>query len=426
MSGVRNGVQALFKQEESRALYVHCLAHNLNLCIQRTTKQCDLIRNVMDFMHDLIQIITFSPKRHALFDSIRSQVALNTGELPSPSLRSICPTRWTVRNGSIHSVLLNYSILIKTLDEVRKGTDEYASKASGLLMKLESFDIFFGLKLSHLIFSASEQFSTNLQAKDPTIYEATHGAELLVSHYKSLRIESKFDRFYDDILEQSSGLTEEPSLPRYRKMPRRLDEGEQPHCYQGPKERYRHIYFEVLELAYGEIERRFKQPDFHIIQNLESLLIKVANRETVQPEESLLNYLEKDIDRDRFIVQLSMVADMIKNALQQTPIKKVTNLRTIAEGMNQSEIYKKMLGEIDKVLKIYFTFPVTTATAERSFSSLRRLKTFVRSTMTQMRLNNLFLLYVHYHTLTILTLELLPEILFLLIYTRRLNYFGKM
>lgn len=88
MSVVRNGVQALFKQEESRALYVHCLAHNLNLCIQRTTKQCDLIRNVMDFMHDLIQLITFSPKRHALFDSIRSQVALNTGELPSPSLRS--------------------------------------------------------------------------------------------------------------------------------------------------------------------------------------------------------------------------------------------------------------------------------------------------------------------------------------------------
>ena len=31
MSGVRNGAQALFKQEEPRALYVHCLAHSLNL-----------------------------------------------------------------------------------------------------------------------------------------------------------------------------------------------------------------------------------------------------------------------------------------------------------------------------------------------------------------------------------------------------------
>ena len=32
MSGENNGVQALVKKEESRALYVHCLAHNLNLC----------------------------------------------------------------------------------------------------------------------------------------------------------------------------------------------------------------------------------------------------------------------------------------------------------------------------------------------------------------------------------------------------------
>lgn len=31
MSGIRNGVQALIKQE-ARALYVHCLAHTLNLC----------------------------------------------------------------------------------------------------------------------------------------------------------------------------------------------------------------------------------------------------------------------------------------------------------------------------------------------------------------------------------------------------------
>ena len=34
VSGIRNRVQAFFKQEESKALYVHCLAHNLNLCCQ--------------------------------------------------------------------------------------------------------------------------------------------------------------------------------------------------------------------------------------------------------------------------------------------------------------------------------------------------------------------------------------------------------
>ena len=72
--------------------------------------------------------------------------------------------------------------------------------------------------------------------------------------------------------------------------------------------------------------------------------------------------------------------------------KIVTSLRVIADAMKESEIYKRMLGEINKVLKIYFTFPVTTSTAERSFSSLCRLKSFVQSTMTQSRL---LMLYIH-------------------------------
>ena len=64
--------------------------------------------------------------------------------------------------------------------------------------------------MSYFIFSASERFSSNLQA---TIQEATRGASLLVSHCKSVREESKFDAFYADVLEQSVGLTEEPCLP---------------------------------------------------------------------------------------------------------------------------------------------------------------------------------------------------------------------
>ena len=419
MSGIKNGVQALIKKDENRALYVHCLAHNLNLCVQCVAKQCDLVRNAMDFIYELIQLIKFSPKRLALFNSIRDEVAL--GGETSPLLRSICPTRWTVRNGSINSVLQNYSNLITTLEEVRKGSDEYAAKGNGLLMRMESFDIFFGLKLAHLIFSASEQFSVNIQAKDISIQEATHGANLLVTHYQSLRTESKFDRFYDDVVELSTRLTDEPSLPRYRKRPKRVDEGAAPHCYQSPKERYRHIYFEVLELVKGEIERRFNQADFHIIQKLESLLLDVANGKPSLPDESLLNYLQNDVDKERLF---SQVSDMIKNAFQHLPIKTVTNVRTIAEGMNQSDIYKKMLAEVDKMLKIYFTIPVTTATAERSFSTLRRLKTYLRSTMSQSRLNNLFILYVH----TVKTDELdLKSIAreFVSVNHRRLNYFGK-
>ncbi len=51
MSGVRNGVQALVKKVTDQALYVHCLAHSLNLCVQEVSKKCDLVRNVMELMN---------------------------------------------------------------------------------------------------------------------------------------------------------------------------------------------------------------------------------------------------------------------------------------------------------------------------------------------------------------------------------------
>ena len=87
---------------------------------------------------------------------------------------------------------------------------------------------------------------------------------------------------------------------------------------------------------------------------------------------------------------------MIKTAFSGSmAIKKVTNVRTIAQAMEQSEIYKAMLSETYKFVKIYFTIPVTSANAEKSFSDLRRIKTFLRTSMTHCRLNNLFMLYVN-------------------------------
>ena len=41
------------------------------------------------------------------------------------------------------------------------------------------------------------------------------------------------------------------------------------------------------------------------------------------------------------------------------------------------------------------TVPVTTATAERTFSAMRRIKMYLRSTMTQERLNHSFMLNAH-------------------------------
>ena len=54
-----------------------------------------------------------------------------------------------------------------------------------------------------------------------------------------------------------------------------------------------------------------------------------------------------------------------------------------------------MLSEVFQLLHIIMTMPITSATAERTFSTMRRLKNFLWSTMSQTLFNNLMLLHVH-------------------------------
>ena len=47
------------------------------------------------------------------------------------------------------------------------------------------------------------------------------------------------------------------------------------------------------------------------------------------------------------------------------------------------------------LVSLILVMPARNATSERSFSALRRVKTFLRTTMTQQRLNNSMILFVH-------------------------------
>ncbi|CAI6343033.1 unnamed protein product [Macrosiphum euphorbiae] len=49
-----------------------------------------------------------------------------------------------------------------------------------------------------------------------------------------------------------------------------------------------------------------------------------------------------------------------------------------------------------KLLQILVTLPVTSCEAERSFSTLKRIKTYLRNSTSELRLNGLAALNIHY------------------------------
>ena len=82
-----------------------------------------------------------------------------------------------------------------------------------------------------------------------------------------------------------------PCLPRARWPPKRLDTGSEPHAYETPKDYYKQIYFEILDVLLNEISRRFDQATLKYPTCIEIILLKAANMETYQEitvDESLL------------------------------------------------------------------------------------------------------------------------------------------
>ena len=214
------------------------------------------MRDALDLVMEVSQLILYSPKRSSLFLTLQSQMTPG-----SKTLKPRCPTRWTVRTAAISAILSNYTVLCAALEEINAHThDEYGRKAGRFLALMDKFSAFLGLKLSHLIFSGTEQLSLTLQGKDTKIQEGTMAAELAIQYLVRLQLDASFDQFYTKVVEDSKDLTSPPVLPRCRQPPRRPGtEGAVGHAFPNPESYFRKQYFEVLDLLTNELKRHFQQ-----------------------------------------------------------------------------------------------------------------------------------------------------------------------
>ena len=111
-------------------------------------------------------------------------------------------------------------------------------------------------------------------------------------------------------------------------------------------------YFEALDYACGEVQRRFDQSDLATVSEIESLLMDAANGKNLEISTIVHDFFREKIDLSRFKVQLQMLPDVLKTAFAgSSSIKAVTSVRTIAEALNQSEVVKG--SEVDKAYLRY-------------------------------------------------------------------------
>ena len=223
MSGYRSGVATMMQKEEPRAIFTHCYGHSLNLACMDTIKRCSLLRNCLDVVQEMTNLIKKSPRRDALLQTLKEEI-----NVQSPGIRVLCPTRWTVRADCLDSILRNYNVLFQlweeSLDIVKEA--EMRGRIIGVSTYMKSFDVYFGVILSEMLLRHSDNLSKSLQTSQMSAAEGQQVASLTVRTLTSLREDGQFELFWTKVttLADAAGV-HEPVLPRCCKAPKRFEVG---------------------------------------------------------------------------------------------------------------------------------------------------------------------------------------------------------
>ncbi len=182
------------------------------------------------------------------------------------------------------------------------------------------------------------------------------------------------------------------------------------------------LYYEALDLVIEAITKKCDQPGYRVYRNLEDLILKACRGQQYSEQLDLVCcFYQNDLDRQQLHTQLLL--SLVQEA-QRSEESELTIYNIVKILSDLSPPQQLAFSQVLVAMKLLLVMPATNACSERSFSALRRLKTHLRATMSQQRLNSLLLTHIHKHETDSLDLaEVGNE--FVSISESRLRMFGK-
>ncbi|XP_068239780.1 zinc finger MYM-type protein 1-like [Palaemon carinicauda] len=147
---------------------------------------------------------------------------------------------------------------------------------------------------------------------------------------------------------------------------------------QVSEEFYRVEFFSVIDAAVLNIKEYFTSTDLTEYQDLSSVLLTGTHKPEIITKYPELNE------------SLNQQLDFFHNQFKGSTVE---DYRKIFADMVPE--VRRMFPQVEALLRLLLVSPASSCTAERSFSALRRLKTWLRSSMSQQRLNHLMICHVH-------------------------------
>ena len=405
-SSSRNGVQAKVAEKYPNATYVHCRSHVLNLAISSGCKAVRSIQNLFDNVSKLTWFLSGSAKRKEIF--LQTAAASDDSELLSAlvacadedeedesaktleegskrqTVPKFCATRWSAKVTTLSALLANYGSVLLALDEISSSSSGDAKRdASAYSRLLQDSEFIVALTVSQFVLSFLAQVTKSLQAKSCNLGDAYQSVTLAKECIKSARGDESWQKVWSRISQVADSINVTLIKPRTTTVQRHRANAA--HNDQ-PSDYYRiNVFYPFIDHVVGELETRFSVQHEGLItaQNLFPLYLpKLTDRHI----EKIKNYFSKHLD---FSEKSNFDAE-----LARWRMKHAMEPESEQEGA-MPDCSPQEFPAIHKVLSIFLTTPVGSVSCERSFSALRRLKLWTRSSITEGRLSGLAMLLIH-------------------------------
>ncbi|XP_062234379.1 zinc finger MYM-type protein 1-like [Platichthys flesus] len=353
MRGEKAGVQQKVREHYKNAHYLHCYAHQLNLIMQQATSQVPAVRVFFSDLNGISSFFSRSPKRTTILDQVVAR------RLPRASA-----TRWNFNSRVVNTVYENLDDLIECFEAISTdGSFDCTTvrEASGYLRMLQDDDFKFFLHLFHQIMPHVDIMYQQLQKKDIDAVFIKRALQSFTSSVQAIR-------------DQSSSPEQQQVAAGTTGKRRALGEQD--------KQR---LSKEVCDTILGHANERFSFTS-HLVSAtlLQGDLFEQYSH--VFPDEAL-NTTAKAypmLNKAKLKTELSLI-------YESPDFKGCSGALALYQVLQRNNLHET-LSETVALLNILITTPMTTAEAERCFSTLKRIKTFLRNSMGQDRLNALAML----------------------------------
>ncbi|KAK0138714.1 Zinc finger MYM-type protein 1 [Merluccius polli] len=379
MSGPVGGVQAKFRENHPMAIYVHCYAHQLNLVLCYTCQAIPEAKDLFDLLQSVYTFFSVSLVNHHKFKETQKQLGLQPSELVQLS-----KTRWSCQLRSVNAMIDNLPAVLQCLSSINN------PMAVGLHVKLARFSTVYLLMMFKTFLSVTENLHKYLQSQTVDLAKAEEYKCAVCATLKDMRSDEKAAELYDRAKAYCAAnqIPESCAVTRQRQKQKRVEDYVvDSSCGVvsdlGNAEKLKtNLYLPCLDRMVAEMDQRFSSLNSQVLKGVQACNPGSDNFLCEEDLRGLADHYNVDLKPEEVLVAKNYLA----RKRESLPIADMQSVFSLLDQV--------MFPTLTQVIQISLTIPVSSCTCERTFSVLRRLHTWLRSTMGQDRLHHLAIMSV--------------------------------